>query len=58
MSRTVEPHVSGMDPGKLDGVAGLEPANDGIKIHCLTNLAIPQLLELKNDDSDFDKINQ
>lgn len=26
----------------MDGVAGLEPANDGIKIHCLTNLAIPQ----------------
>lgn len=28
--------------GKLDGVAGLEPANDRIKIYCLTNLAIPQ----------------
>lgn len=28
--------------GKLDGVAGLEPANDRIKICCLTNLTIPQ----------------
>jgi hypothetical protein len=28
--------------GKLDGVPGLEPGNDRIKIYCLTNLAIPQ----------------
>ncbi len=27
---------------KLDGVHGLEPWNDRIKIYCLTNLAIPQ----------------
>lgn len=26
----------------MDGVAGLEPANDRIKICCLTNLTIPQ----------------
>ena len=26
----------------LDGVGGLEPPNDRIKIYCLTNLAIPQ----------------
>lgn len=25
----------------MAGVAGLEPANDGIKIRCLTDLAIP-----------------
>jgi hypothetical protein len=31
-------------PGCLDmaGVAGLEPAHDGIKTRCLTNLATPQ----------------
>ena len=30
----------------MAGVAGLEPARDGIKIRCLTDLAIPQgLLE-------------
>ena len=27
---------------ELDGVGGLEPPNDRIKIYCLTNLAIPQ----------------
>ncbi len=26
---------------KLAGVAGLEPTHDGIKIRCLTDLAIP-----------------
>ena len=26
----------------MAGVAGLEPARDGIKIRCLTDLAIPQ----------------
>ena len=26
----------------MDGVHGLEPWNDRIKIYCLTNLAIPQ----------------
>ena len=28
----------------MDGVAGLEPTNGGIKTRCLTNLAIPQLV--------------
>ena len=26
----------------LAGVAGLEPTNDGVKVRCLTDLAIPQ----------------
>ena len=26
----------------MAGVAGLEPANAGVKVLCLTNLAIPQ----------------
>ena len=29
----------------MAGVAGLEPTNDGIKARCLTDLAIPQILE-------------
>lgn len=33
--------------GKLDGVGGLEPPNDRIKIYCLTNLAIPQQMNVK-----------
>jgi hypothetical protein len=32
----------------LDGVGGLEPPNDRIKIYCLTNLATPQQIERKN----------
>ena len=30
----------------MAGVAGLEPANDGIKTRCLTNLATPQISRL------------
>ena len=26
---------------KMAGVAGLEPTNDGVKVRCLTDLAIP-----------------
>ena len=32
---------------ELDGVEGLEPSNDRIKIYCLTNLAIPQHKNLR-----------
>ena len=27
--------------GHMAGVAGLEPTNDGVKVRCLTGLAIP-----------------
>lgn len=29
----------------LAGVAGLEPTHDGVKVRCLTDLAIPHLLK-------------
>ena len=30
----------------LAGVAGLEPTHDGVKVRCLTDLAIPHLKKL------------
>ena len=36
---------------KMDGVEGLEPSNDRIKIYCLTNLAIPQQNKCKNQSN-------
>ena len=31
--------------GLMAGVAGLEPTNDGVKVRCLTDLAIPHFLK-------------
>ena len=31
--------------GRMAGVAGLEPTHDGVKVRCLTDLAIPHLLK-------------
>lgn len=42
-TRPVRFFIVQMPGGNLDGVGGLEPPNDRIKIYCLTNLAIPQL---------------
>ena len=35
---------------KMAGVAGLEPTNDGVKVRCLTGLAIPQNIVKKNGE--------
>ena len=36
------------NPAYMAGVAGLEPANAGVKVLCLTDLAIPQYkIEIK-----------
>ena len=35
-------------PGHMAGVAGLEPANTGVKVLCLTDLAIPQYYKALN----------